>query len=183
MTIYEGITLGFIGVGIIFIILSLFFDKTKHVINEDEAAMDENEFRKQVTMVNDKILELNDYHSFIQEEIEKKHKELLFLYQMISDKEKTVRSIQVELEQLKNSLEHMTVDSQIINELPLEISPRKKELDEIIENEKESLIKEDILNKNGRIIHLKKQGYDVKEIAKILDIGQGEVRLVLNLFE
>ncbi len=177
MTIYEGITLGFIGVGIIFIILSLFFDKTKKVLNEDEASMEEDRFRTQISLVNDKIIELNDYHTFVQDEIEKKHKELLFLYQMISEKEKTIREISVEIEKLqdaKNLQGTMTIQEVEKTEVTSVSSGVSISSEPSIDSGK---------TRNQRIIELKGKGYDSKEIAKILDIGQGEVRLVLNLFE
>lgn len=176
MTVYEGITLGFIGVGIIFIILSLFFDKTRQVVAEDEASMDEDNFRKQVNLVNDKIVELNDYHTFVQEEIEKKHKELLFLYQMISDKEKAVREVQVEIEQVKETLSRINT-SQPLQAIKSKSVDRRDDSVEVFESEDETM------NMNRRIIQLRQQGYDVIEIARILDVGQGEVKLVLNLFE
>lgn len=178
MTIYEGITLAFIGVGIIFIILSLFFDKTRQAMNSDEASMEDDAFRKQVNLINDKIVELNDYHTYVQDEIEKKHKELLFLYQMIADKEKAVRTIQIEIEQLKIVLDQERRNS---------VSPLTDEdIETMAQSEvitSEAIIEKDITNKNKRIIELKKQGYDEMEIAKILEIGLGEVKLVLNLFE
>lgn len=158
MTVYEGLTMGFVLVGVIFIIIGYAVGKTRQQVNEDEAAMEDEAFRKQINLVNEKVLELNDYHDFVKEEIEKKHKELLFLYQMIGEKEKRIKEIQLEIEHLIQS-----------NPQPVEVS------------EAADMVK--VRNFNRRIIALKEQGYEAKEIAKILDIGQGEVQLVLNLFE
>ena len=159
MEIYEAFTIGFIAVGIIFIILGFTFDRTKRRVDADEAAMEEDEFRKQVNLVNEKVLELNEYHEFMKSEMEKKHKELLFLYQMIGEKEKAIRDIQIELER-------MTMGKAIVESV---------EAETVITHEPDSV--------KRKIMELKAQGYNAKEIAKILGIGQGEVALVLNLFE
>lgn len=158
MTIYEGITLGFIAVGIFFIIIGFTFDRTKKVIKDDEVALEDEAFRTQVNLIDEKVLELNDYHDFVQEEIDKKHKELLFLYQMITEKERAIKEIQIEIEKLRN---------------------HKEEAEDLTPEEMEVKVE----NSNRRIISLKEQGYQDKEIAKILGIGLGEVQLVLNLFE
>lgn len=160
MSIYEGLTLGFIVIGVLFIIIGFTFDRTKKTMSDADAAMEDEAFRKQVNLINEKVLELNDYHDFVKEEIEKKHKELLFLYQMIGEKEKNIKNIQVEIEQLKNI---NTMDGPI-------------KVEEIRQPEAKS-------NSNRKVIALKDQGYDATEIAKILGIGRGEVELVLNLFE
>lgn len=162
VTIYEGMTLLFIGVGILILIIGFFYDRTKKSVINDDSALEDEVFRKQVNLINEKIYELNDYHTFVQEEIEKKHKELLFLYQMMAEKEKTIRQIQIELEQMKHVNSVKTATSDVSSEQQLE---------------------EKVINSNKRIIELKNNGYNEKEIAKVLDIGQGQVRLVLNLFE
>lgn len=158
MTIYEGMTLGFILVGIIFIILGFTFNRTKIRGDQDDAAMEDETFRKQINLVNEKVLELGDYHNFVKDEIEKKHKELLFLYQMIGEKEKAIKKIQLEIEQVQ--VKQVATKEEIIVET-----------------------KQASTNSNRRIIDLKEKGYSSLEIAQILDIGIGEVDLVLNLYE
>lgn len=158
MTIYEGMTLGFILVGIIFIILGFTFNRTKIRGDQDDAAMEDETFRKQINLVNEKVLELGDYHNFVKDEIEKKHKELLFLYQMIGEKEKAIKKIQLEIEQVQ--VKQVATKEEIIVET-----------------------KQPSTNSNRRIIDLKEKGYSSLEIAQILDIGIGEVDLVLNLYE
>lgn len=160
MEIYEGITLGAIALGILFVIIGFTFNKTKERWREDELAKEDDAFRSQVSLVDEKILEMNEYYGFIKEEIEKKHKELLFLYQMIGEKEKAIRSIQLEIQMLQKGKAIVeSVDSGL------------------------AATEESPVNHNRKIIQLKEQGYTPKEIAKVMSIGQGEVQLVLNLFE
>lgn len=163
MTVYEGLTLGTVVVGILFVIIGFTYNRTKQVMAEGDAALEDETFRKQIHLVNEKVLELNDYHNFVKEEIESKHKELLFLYQMIGEKEKKIKEIQLAIERLQIDL----------------VSP-PEESDNTAPKEATSSGVKQI---NRRIIALKDQGYDAKEIAQILGIGRGEVELVLNLFE
>lgn len=169
MTIYDGLTLGFIAVGILFIVLSFLYGKTKKTMNQDEAALDDETFRKQISIINEKIVEMNEYHDYVQKEMEKKHKELLFLYQMISEKEKLVRQIQV------TRLE----DVPILEVPKASIGVKTEEKPEVKTEEK----KMRTTNTNMKILEMKSQGYQAAEIAKVLNIGQGEVQLVINLFE
>ena len=167
MTIYDGLTLSFIAIGILFIVLSFLYDRTKKTLDQDEAALDDETFRKQISIINEKIVEMNEYHDYVQKEMEKKHKELLFLYQMISEKEKLVRQIQT-----------TRFDDTLIRVDSKEPTSIKTE-----EKTEEKTLQAATTNTNIKILEMKRQGYQAAEIAKILNIGQGEVQLVINLFE
>lgn len=166
MTIYEGLTLGFIALGMVFIVLGFTVKRTKDRIKSDDEAMEDETFRKQINLVNEKVLELDDYHNFVKDEIENKHKELLFLYQMISEKEKSIREIQLEIQQFREM-------EGLHKQKPLYTIEAASEMPEKEEGKERN---------NSRIIRLREQGYNATEIAKILNIGVGEVNLVLNLF-
>ncbi len=60
---------------------------TTNKIKKADSALDEEIFRKEINIVNEKIIELNEHYEFIKSELDNKQKELLFLYQMISLKE------------------------------------------------------------------------------------------------
>lgn len=170
MTIYDGLTLGFIAIGILFIVLSFLYDRTKKAIDQDEAALEDETFRKQISIINEKIVEMNEYHDYVQKEMEKKHKELLFLYQMISEKEKLVRQIQVAHHEDTPILEVPKASIGLKTKVETEERPEEKKINTTT-------------NTNMKILEMKSQGYQASEIAKILNIGQGEVQLVINLFE
>ena len=163
MTLTGGMVLLSSVLGLLVLVLTFIVFKVKRQKDEDDKAMDDEAFNRQIGLVNEKVLELDDYHNFVKDEIEKKHKELLFLYQMISEKEKVIRQIQLDIETLKSE---STVDeNNAIKEMPksgtdISATPRSK-----------------------KIIDLKRQGYEAKEIAKILGIGVGEVSLILNLYD
>ena len=107
------------------------------------------------------LKELNQFSSYIQSELEKKHKELLFLYQMIEDKEKKF-AISKDVVTEQHSLEDFS--------------------NEIKENENGSEVHGVLNNKYyNSIIELYKSGKDTSSIAKELNIGKGEVELILGL--
>jgi DNA invertase Pin-like site-specific DNA recombinase len=90
---------------------------------------------------------------------------------MMAEKEKAIRLIQVDIEK---------------NRIVMDTMPNLEEKggDENKTMTKPPLVKNEVnQNSNKRILELKNQGYKETEIAKILNIGQGEVRLVLNLYE
>ncbi|GKX28955.1 hypothetical protein SH1V18_14350 [Vallitalea longa] len=172
------IVIAFIIIGIIFIVLSFMVkDKTQksedtktekklmeELIskNKDIENMDLNkdEIMKEIS---NKILELNDYSSFIKKELNDKHKELLFLYQLICEKEKNIKKLSnINSIKKKNEIEVIEND------------------DEIIE-EDYALDFQNVENKNQKIIDFHKKGYSITDIAKIMALGKGEVKLILEL--
>ncbi len=91
-------------IGIIILITVIITSKK---VKKSESALDEEIFRKEVNLINEKLLEMNDYYKFMTEQMDKKQKELLFLYQMISLKEEEIKKIgvdetSVEVEELKD---------------------------------------------------------------------------------
>ncbi|QUI23253.1 hypothetical protein HZI73_13580 [Vallitalea pronyensis] len=159
-------------VGIMFIGISFFIKdkKDKEMIHNPEpmvpisppmASMDEADIMNEV---NQKILELNDYASFIKKEISDQHKELLFLYQLITEKEK--------------NLKHITDKSSKAEEKAA-VSYHKSATPDI--SEPAHTLNHKIVENNKEIFDLYKEGHSVTEIAQSLNIGKGEVKLILDL--
>ncbi len=149
-------------IGIAFIIMSFIVKERIQTVNtiipsvsaKTQDSMDA--FDAVSKEVNGKIMELNDYTDFVHKEMENKHKELLFLYQLISEKEKDITSDDVK--QLKTHVKET-------------LKPKRQKISLNEGN-----------NHNKAIISLYQQGYNVTEIAKKLSIGKGEVKLVIDLF-
>jgi L-rhamnose mutarotase len=159
MTIYEGVTLFIIIIGIIVILASFLVNKAESDKDHVVQLEDYEEYQSRIKEINQKILELNDYSVFMKTELEGKHKELLFLYQLIRDKEKSLNQIE---------------SSQVITLQQPKISEQNTFLGH------EHVVQE---NSNKRIIELSQKGYSISEIAKMLEIGQGQVKLVLDLYK
>lgn len=159
--------------GIICIIISfLLKDKSKIIEeehNQHEETISNNNYNinkeEIINEVNNKILELNDYSNFIKKELNEKHKELLFLYQLINEKEVNIKKIAEDnlyKEEKPKNKEPIT----IFDDLPL---------DETVDNK--------IKDQNNQILSLYKEGYNITEIAKALNVGKGEIKLILDLYK
>jgi chromosome segregation ATPase len=169
--IYEAVTIIFLIAGMAIVISSYYLDsnkrKEKKIQDKNKREEDYEEYGARIEELNKKILELNEYYEFMKGEMDSKHKELLFLYQIINDKSKEINNLEV-----KAKAEYK---DQVVCEVNNDTA--EAVLEEMIANQTEHK------NSKKRIINLSEQGYSVKEIARMLDIGQGEVKLVLNLFK
>ncbi len=147
---------------------------------------------------NKKIMAVSEYSDTILETMNKTHNEIMFLYSMLNDKH-------VELTQFANSLKQITlqklnpaVNTNMFAEELAPTSEREIYASEVLakdanifNEEKDALY--DISNednenmesysKNERILALHKMGKSDVEIAKDLECGLGEVRLVLGLYK
>lgn len=149
---------------------------------------------------NETIMVVNDFSNQVLEKINKNHEEVVFLYQMLNDKEEQLKkllgqvdeskkSLSKEVKQVSDSVQAVRNNSNIpisnennsdIDSLIVISSIHKDELESNIEDNQ--LLEKDNLNNNQRIINLYKAGKSVMEIARELELGQGEVKLVLDLF-
>lgn len=159
-----------------------------------EYAMDKSE-RALEKISNEKIMAVSEYANTIMEEINKSHKEVMFLYDMLTDKQTD----------LKNTVRKAEATAKEVNEAEKKAvrkKSRKKEEEPAAEefNSIEDLPaapeeirtlppkaigpnEDDKENNNARIIELHQRGRTNVEIAKELNLGVGEVTLVIDLFE
>lgn len=161
MAAYELTTIAVIAIGIFVLVFVFLKDLKRHIVVKDQEVLDKEMFNQQVSIINEKILELHEYHHFVTTEIENKHKELLFLYQIIAEKEKQLMS-----------LERITT-TKVLDKQDKHDKIEKQETDE----------KTAVENKNQKILEMTHNGESVQTIAKALGIGIGEVNLVLNLYK
>ena len=149
------------------------------------------------TMTNEKIMALADYYEDIQGRITKNHDEVMFLYNMLNDKEDSLKDTIKDIEAMKSSVKKMA----IVNDIATDITktgnvikqkktessesvkmPGKKSSDAVPEQEN-NLAGEEKNNNNKMILKLYQKGYSNIQIAKELGLGVGEVRLVIDLFK
>ena len=195
---------------------------------------------------NDKIMGFNEYSNEIFDKIEKNHEETVFLYNMLTEKEKEIQNlihsvdttnadlrdetakayqkVKKQLSDVDSALKQMEVENvkdDTMKSLKAEeittLSENGKENvfenDEVSMSEKNTVLNEEEakaiaeitneayishtqddnsfeennksenkLNSNSEIIALYKKGRNVLEISKMLSIGQGEVKLVIDLY-
>ena len=183
------------------------------------------------SLSNDKIIAVGEYSDQIIEKINANHKEVVFLYQMLNDKEEELKSaaekmdnIRIECEKmLKNAEELRNAAQTAESDMGLMNSGQKTEektsADRATPASQTSGIRHVIpgtikkstsdtrrqnttaagtsvkrtapstekldtgsLSRNDEIIALYKSGKSVMEISKLLGMGQGEVKLIIDLY-
>jgi hypothetical protein len=126
---------------------------------------------------NEKIMSVSEYSDQILEKINQNHQEVVFLYNMLNEKESEIKKLIHQVDQSKAKMEDASVSLEQKNEIP-KVSNQEEPIDEVYEpwNEMGK-------NNNEQILKMYKNGKTVIDIAKSLDLGQGEVKLVIDLFK
>ncbi|MCM1082549.1 MAG: DUF6115 domain-containing protein [Clostridium sp.] len=139
-------------------------------------------------IVNEKTLALGDYAVTVNDEISKNHNEVVFLYSMLSDKQKEIMTTANMVDEYRKEVETF------VERNNLSVTPNReaKELEEEIKELDDSLLQEEDLeeavnamdsNSKDIILEMHKSGLSILEIAKHLGLGVGEVKLVVDLYQ
>lgn len=134
---------------------------------------------------NEKIMAISEYSDGVLEQINKAHKEIMFLYSMLNDKHSELTTFANDLTSLKTDMENF---SDRTNELLKEQSlaaerAEAKEDDEVPMEMPEDVDISMVRNHNEMILDAYKAGQDEVDIARSLGLGIGEVRLVIDLYK
>lgn len=173
----------------------------------DDAIFDKTEdFEvKLEKMANEKFLEIGDYSKTVLSDIDKNHKEVMFLYDMLADKEKDIKNALIDVQNIKKSIEVIKKSSEEKAAVQVEVKEISEEKTgqvqadsydtvsseaqnnaiEIHEEETSVKFEEQTAepNNNDRILELAKSGMSNIAIARELGLGVGEVRLVVDLYK
>ena len=158
----------------------------------DEAASEaaERTERSLERLSNEKIMAVNEYSDTVLTEIHKNHEEVMFLYDMLNNKHTSLKNTVAEvnravkeaekaIEALRHQMETAEIES-CAQGFPLPQENGKAEAasggDDFSESGEYGSNKEKI-----RSLH--RQGKSVAEIARELELGIGEVKLVIDLFQ
>jgi peptidoglycan hydrolase CwlO-like protein len=145
-------------IGSIVLVIGFVFVKEKEDTSDvgvsDEWIYTKRELQTMMNEADDLLKELNDISSYIMDEIDKKHKDLLFLYQLIEEKQKDL---------VETTKEKTTEDHHKIADSSVRFQKDEKHM------------------YSNKIFQLYEEGKDIAAIAKELNIGKGEVELVLEL--
>lgn len=153
-----------------------------------------------------KMLALNEMYEDLAAKIEHSHKEVVFLYDMLNQKEDDLKKFSSQIEGIRKGMaeeeKKLVLMYQYINkkmkevtekeqevtkakteEKPVkELPPKKKEKAQKQEVKQEELKEENPVDQQKRIVELHKKGKNITEISRELEMGQGEVRLILGLY-
>lgn len=179
------------------------------------AAREEEEMRAQRELeriTNEKIMAIDDYSRAVLEEIEKNHKEVMFLYDMLESKTSDVKNTIRKADAVKREQESVVEESAApaspvaasaytpepepetekkisgMDKLrsafaETDIEPSAEDIADAIRDEMGGLDPDEPeLSRNDRVLEMKKNGMDNVDIAKALNIGVGEVNLITDLF-
>ncbi len=168
-----------------------------------EYAMERAE-RQLERVSNEKIMALSEYADTIMEGIDKSHQEVLFMYDMLTDKQtdlkNTVRKAEATVREVESAqpvqvqpVEQPVQAAPVMPETPQPVfvqqaSAPESEFARLINESHtvEEFIQDDAEeegNNNERILALANQGLSTVDIARELGLGVGEVKLVVDLFK
>lgn len=183
-------------------------DQVNGLSEKTEAALDK--------ISNTKILEMNEYAESVLGEINRNHNETVFLYDMLNEKAKEIKTTVKDVNNTKRQVEKIHAEVKASDDVPADNNTDV--VNESKQQEKDSKDTKDIakerltaLNKknnekikssdgkrkvnrqaekldpdmssNEKILKLSEMGVSVKEIAKQLNLGIGEVKLVIDLYK
>ena len=147
---------------------------------------------------NDKIMAVHEYSEQVLEKINQNHNEVVFLYDMLNAKETELKSLIKEINDAKRNVNKEKVSPGKVANSVTEKNKKSqvKKNEKIVKNEKENKVSSEIeklinmedytefveQNYNEQILKLYESGKSVMDISKALGIGQGEVKLVINLY-
>lgn len=177
-------------------------DRIEAVLEEksEEAVVRVDDQLSQIS--NEKIMAVSEFSDQILEKMEHNHSEVIFLYNMLGEKEEEIkklvsRPVPVMEVPVKNNevleakaqedsaaeVEPPTLKEAIsgLDTVALAASPKKKTAPPKKNPVKKEEKQEE--NQKERILNLHKKGKSVIEISRELGLGQGEVRLVIDLFQ
>ncbi len=157
---------------------------------------------------NTKMLAINDMAEQLIAKIEQNHKEVVFLYDMLNEKDDKLKDFSAKLEGMRKQIE---AEESRLNDIKSDIENEKEkiaksvktekvheilkphdkisenkeiasETDKNIEKKEETKKEPKHLDINAKILELHAEGKTVLEISKKLGMGQGEVNLILGLY-
>jgi hypothetical protein len=142
---------------------------------------------------NEKIMAVGEYSDQIIEKIKHNHEEVVFLYNMLNDKEKELKTAVREVDASKLKTQSLATDKHEFKEQQV----KKVTGIQQVQSQKEKVTGTPVMkekpvelpvttdqgtNNNSQILSLYSHGKSVVEISKLLGLGQGEVKLVIDLF-
>jgi len=156
-------------------------------VSEETVVKTEDQLSK---ISNEKIIAVNDFSKQIMEKINQNHEEVVFLYTMLNEKESELKDTMKQVDHTKKQLLETDLNNQKNTKSKDNMEYSKtnsanigiEELDQAFQITNRPLDEMDD-NSNEKILDFHAQGKSIIEISKILGLGQGEVKLVINLFK
>ncbi|MGB8452126.1 MAG: DUF6115 domain-containing protein [Anaerocolumna sp.] len=160
-------------------------NKVQSIISDvtDESIMKAEDKLSQIS--NEKIIAVNDFSNQVMEKISQNHEEVVFLYNMLNDKESEIKDTVKNFDKVKRQLtESNKIEPAVIksNEKS-DKNTRKVIRDTAADSGNLKAGPEFLNNHNQKILEMFSQGFSVVDISRTLELGQGEVKLVIDLYK
>ena len=169
------------------------------VVDEAVAYSMEKTERSLERITNEKIMAVNEYSDTVLSEIHRNHEEAMFLYDMLNDKHSNLKDTMSKASQAAKEITDTAKEAEAVVNTMHRLSGNANELsipktseNSSVPTEEEQPNSESKLqqekeetefdNKNERVLELYKQGKSLVEIAMDLEMGVGEVKLIIDLF-
>ncbi|HAU87175.1 MAG TPA: hypothetical protein DCW90_17320 [Lachnospiraceae bacterium] len=165
-----------------------------HVERTKEAALEETT-KALNRLTNEKIMAVDEFSDSVLEKISQNHSEVIFLYNMLNEKERELKELvasvnqaanksiaknkkpQNAIEEQKQSHEEKRGPASKSSSKKAESASKNREI-ELTEQEKEKEA-----HTREEILGLYEQGLSVTDIAKKLKMGKGEIKLIIDLYQ
>ncbi|MBQ9359971.1 MAG: hypothetical protein IJT96_02910 [Lachnospiraceae bacterium] len=165
--------------------------RVRDIVDEEVALAHDNSARSLEKITNEKIMAINDYGKTVTDEIERNHKEVVFMYDMLNDKttdlKNTIRKYEsmkkapAAQEKPKTSVKTESGDN--IHIPKMFAAPKgDKGKTGAPKSASDDVVASVVGGKYGQdVLRLHKEGMSDIDIAKKLGIGVGEVKLAVSL--
>lgn len=149
---------------------------------------------------NEKIMSINEFSETNLEKIKENHDHVVFLYNMLNQKDDEIKQTLADMEtarqemktavadvvkltkKLNQAVKKTSDDKPVVKKATEKKISHKSEENTDINNQIRLPDMDVMTNRNEEILNLHKQGMSVLEISKALQLGQGEVKLVIDLY-
>ena len=153
--------------------------------------------RKSDKETNDKIMAISEYSDTVLNSMNKSHEEIIFMYDMLNDKQERITEIVKEMQAMESAITQMEealdekieqVEEEVQRQIELtkvkEEMPTEPEIsmEEALQTQLSAKEEDKTLGDNQEILSLFSEGMTEVDIAKKLGRGLGEIKLVLGLF-
>jgi hypothetical protein len=160
-------------------------NKVAAVISElsEEAVLKTEDRLSQIS--NEKIIAVNDFSNQVLEKISQNHEEVVFLYNMLNEKETEIKETVKSFDKIKKQVNDTAKSAPQTETRRVAADSNNKKTVTGFSSESGSvnLDSEQMNNNNQKILELYSQGFSVIDISRTLELGQGEVKLVIDLFK
>jgi multidrug efflux pump subunit AcrB len=134
---------------------------------------------------NEKIIAVNDFSGQVLEKISQNHEEVVFLYNMLNEKESEIKETIKNIDMIKRQMNETGKSERPADNKKVNTAVHTNRTMPATSFHTDSLNTdaEQLNNHNQKILELYSQGFSVIDISRTLELGQGEVKLVIDLYK